>query len=185
MENILRERLKENYEKELEGIVNHSMKVRDISLKIAEKVKLDDRKDIKLIEIAALLHDIEKPKKNHHKKGSDYIMKKAKKYDEKKDGKFLDCGDDEIKLIALIIRHHKGEVEEYNTKCENKEITEKDLRMIEIVRISDKISKLYKEKNIKNKDKIEKTKTKIQEEINSLIDEGVKEKATNIFKELT
>jgi exopolyphosphatase/pppGpp-phosphohydrolase len=91
------------------------------------------KKDSSLIESAALLHDVEKVflkdyDEDHHKKGAKYI----------KTSDFLDCKKHEKKLIYLMVRWHKGD------SYINKDYSKKQIRMIEIVRAADKISKIYK-----------------------------------------
>ncbi|MCQ4921571.1 HD domain-containing protein [Tissierella carlieri] len=166
---------KEIEQEKLNKLLRHSKKVRKISLKISETLGVSDR-DKKLIGIAALLHDIEKPKKKHNEKGAEFIKKKAKKYYEKNDKYFLGCTDEEIELISLMIKYHKKE------GYMDRELNDRELKMTEIVRIADKIAKLYKKKNIKTKKKINETKSEVKDEINKLINEEVKEEAKNILK---
>lgn len=120
------------------------------------------------IKIAALLHDInkgngKKDDKNHHKTGAKYIKKRAKKYK-----CILGCSKKEIKMISLMIRYHKGK-----TKYDNLVITKKELQMIEVVRIADKIAKLYKG-NYSQYD--------FEKDRNKLKNKKVKEIADEVFK---
>ncbi len=158
------------YNKKLNRLLNHSVKVKEIALEIACILKIPEEQ-IRLIEIASMLHDIEKYNggekiDNHHKIGADYVKGYLSK------NCFKDLNKEDKKLICLMIRHHKG-------KYKNKSLNDYDILMIEIVRAADKIAKIYKKENFKVK-----TIIKIMNSINKLKDENVKSAAVKILLDI-
>jgi len=157
-------RLKENYYVEPEEILEHSKKVKEIALEISEQLGISPRNK-QLIEKAALLHDIEKLKKkddDHNKRGAVFAYENRNKL-------LSDCNEDEVKLICLMIRAHKGKYRH----CIEK-ITENQLQLMEVVRAADKISKIYKKE-------LKKVINDIEEGIDNLNNQNVKEVATEVL----
>ncbi len=121
-------------------LISHSKKVREISIRICEEINKHKEvisiEDIELIEAAALLHDLKKYKNKKDKRKKHNV--KCAKYIKKHGSDLLKCNENEKALICLMVRWHKGKG--YKNLLNNK----KQIRMIEIVRIADKISKIYK-----------------------------------------
>ena len=161
-EDVLLKKLTVENERWLQKLVDHSKKVKDISMMICEKIDIEENEK-KIIVAAALLHDIKKHVgDNHNKVGAKYIEKNLKD--------FYPCNEKEKKIIKCIVKHHKG------SKYLRKNCSDERIRMIEIVRISDKISKIYKGKV--NEEEIIK-------KIKKLHDKKVKSAATEVLNELT
>lgn len=116
----------ENNDEKLNVLINHSKDARKTALELCSKLNNITESDKRLIEIAALVHDIKKwTGFKHNRNGSDYILEE------------FNYGYKENKLIALMVMWHKENGYE-------KILKGKKLKMVEIVRVADKISKLYK-----------------------------------------
>ncbi|NEU06631.1 MULTISPECIES: HD domain-containing protein [Clostridium] len=145
-------------EKDAEELVEHSKKVKEISLIIFDELGMDEKyKDI--VGISALLHDIQKHTGDEHNKvGAKYL--------EENMDKILNCDDKAKELIILAVRWHKGSKYTEEIKDENY------LKVVETVRAADKIAKLFKDNNSTlDENKLE-AKSKIDELQNSDIKEA-------------
>lgn len=127
----------------------HIRKVREISILLCNIAGIEDE-DLQIVELGALLHDIGKSdnfkkakyennfacyidtNEKHNKTGAKYVDKI----------KALDnLSAEDKKIIKKIIRYHRGK------KIYKKNFNKKDKRLIAIVRLADKIAKIYKHKH--------------------------------------
>lgn len=157
-ENYNKGQFKNNNEK-LQGLINHSKDACKIAVILCSRLNNITEKEKELIKIAALVHDIKKwTGFRHNRYGADYILEN------------FNYSTEENKLIALMVRWHKE-------NGYQKFLLGKKLKMVEIVRISDKISKLYKvEKDVLDKEYIIVTK-----KVESLVLKDVKREAYKLL----
>ena len=133
-----REKALEYYGKHSD-LSEHVQKVEEISLLLCDIAGINDENDRQIISMAALLHDVGKSKK-HNKIAADFVMGNC--FFEKDD-----C-DKKREDIAEIIEFHRGNIKKIKGDNSDKR------KLIAIVRLADKISKIYK---IKDFEKIKHT----------------------------
>lgn len=129
--------------------VLHSVRAAKAAIDVAAKDGTMSEKDIKLCEVAALLHDIKKEEDNHGPIGAVYV--KVNLSETLKTT--LDIDDYDVDVICLAIRNHGGAVDTNSViekmvsdgKLGSNYTYERVLRIVEIVRACDCISKLYRE----------------------------------------
>ncbi|WP_034440069.1 HD domain-containing protein [Clostridium ihumii] len=166
-ENLLNVVRYEN-EEDVESLIEHSEIVEKISKEIYDQVcaKNDKNQDeLDIIICGALLHDVKKHVgKKHNKDGKEFLEVNINKYIE------FDKGDEfKRNKILEIVEFHKGSVKKYKDKSET------SIKLIEIVRAADKISKLYKDKKFKL--------DKIKASIDELNNEEVKKVAVKVLNQ--
>lgn len=164
----------ENYNKgiflnnndKLDILIKHCMDVEKIASIFCNRLNNISKEDKELIKVAAILHDIRKwTGPRHNLRGAEYILEEFNNYNKDKE------------IISLMVRWHKE-------NGYDKTLKGRKLRMVEIVRVSDKIAKLYKinKINIENEYIIAKGK------IESLISKDVKREAykiaSNVYREI-
>lgn len=129
----------------------HVLKVEEISLMLCDIADVNDEKDRQAVSLAALLHDVGKSKK-HNKVAADFVLGKSFL----KKNSFLS----KKIVIAHMIQYHRG-------NSNYKELEPEVRKLISIVRLADKISKVYK---IKKTKKIAKTLDETMEDIAKLME---------------
>jgi HD superfamily phosphodiesterase len=129
--------------------VLHSVRTAKAAIDVAAKDGTMSEKDIKLCEVAALLHDIKKEEDNHGPIGAVYV--KVNLSETLKST--LDIDDYDVDVICLAIRNHGGAVDTNSIiknmvsdgKLGSNYTYERVLKIIEIVGACDYISKLYRQ----------------------------------------
>lgn len=136
------------YYKGKKKLWKHINKVQKLSLLICD-IADTSKTDRRLVKLGALLHDIGKckfiktaigndyDKDKHHIYGEEFL-KYSERFLEKPFFKKTDISSEDKKLICMMVRYHKGSLDY------RKYITPREKRLIAIVRMADKISKVYK-----------------------------------------
>lgn len=116
----------------------HIEKVQEISLLLSDIVELNDD-ERRLVSLGAILHDIGKSKNKSVKK---FIKKQGKCKHNVSGAKYLktkffsdDISNEEKEIICNMVRYHRGKF---------KDVPAKHKKLVAIVRLADKISKVYK-----------------------------------------
>jgi len=177
----VKQSLKNNPSQSLAHRWDHIHRVYKRAVKIAEIV--DEKVDMEILKIAALLHDIDQPyneKENHVKKS----LSKAKKI-----LKEIGCPEEKIKKVLKIISEHSSEDEKVPTSIEAKILFDADkldgIEAIGIARVfifCGQNGLTIKEAIDWYKNKIEKAIPKMQTEIGKKIAKRKLEYVYSFFK---
>lgn len=134
----------------------------DIALNLYRKYSNNKDEEVRLIYLAALIHDIKKLHKKHSIAGAEWAEVNLKEY--------FNISNEDVEIVALLIRHHKS------SKRKLDYIDDKNIiNLIILLQIADSLSK-FKEKSLYKEVDEEKVSKKLKEVLFKFKNDNHKEK---------